>query len=364
MTQANNDSFVVRFVSAERGVKSEARVQGRIAFSSNRGPQPQAGEFWRVTIQGENPKKTVFFLTCVEKVDQPADYKSPKVENKPDQSNQRGARNGKHQGGKRNDQKRNGDRNKGDRPNRDRKDRSANSNEAPRVWSFGPSTDAPPAQPVAEKIFAPGADAYEQANAWLTPVVTINLANLKFAHAQKLAAGDELARAHASAMRFCLGLVDDARGTGASLKEALKGLSQNDRDIALECVNSERRLSAANQAKQKLQLDTLSFGRLKQSYKKQGKCDDAEANAHLAAVKDELDRRRLTVNAEFEAAKNLHSDSEMARHFAYSVEEVDRGRALIVDITAAENILPMHMGELKAAVKRYEDRIDEMRKAA
>lgn len=359
MTQANNDSFVVRFVSADRGVKSEARLQGRIAFPSNRGPQPKAGEFWRVTIQGENPKKTVFFLTCVEKVDQPADYQSPKVENKPERSNQRGARNGKDQSGKRN-----GDRSKGDRPNRDRKDRSASSNEAPRIWSFGQSTDAPPAAPVADYIFAPGTDAYEQANAWLTPVATINLANLKFAHAQKIAAGDELARAHASAMRFCLGLVDDARGTGASLKEALKGLSQNDRDIALECVTAERRLEAASQAKQKLQLDTLSFGRLKQSYKKQGKSDDAEANAHLAAVKDELDQRRVTVNAEFEAAKNAHSDSQMARHFAYSVEEVDRGRALIADITTAENTLPMHMGELKAAVKRYEDRIEELRKAA
>ncbi|MCC7529328.1 MAG: hypothetical protein IT342_12465, partial [Candidatus Melainabacteria bacterium] len=97
---------------------------------------------------------------------------------------------------------------------------------------------------------------------------------------------------------------------------------------------------------------------------KQGKSDDAEANAHLAAVKDELDQRRVTVNAEFEAAKNAHSDSQMARHFAYSVEEVDRGRALIADITTAENTLPMHMGELKAAVKRYEDRIEELRKAA
>ncbi len=83
MTQDSNSSFIVRFVAADRGVKSEARVQGRIAFPSNRGSQPKAGEFWRVTIQGENPKKTVFFLTCIEQVEQPADYQSPKVENKP-----------------------------------------------------------------------------------------------------------------------------------------------------------------------------------------------------------------------------------------------------------------------------------------
>jgi hypothetical protein len=66
----SNLPFTVRFVSAERGVKAEAPVKGRIAFPSNRGPQPKAGECWRVKIAGENPRKTVFFLSCIERIEE------------------------------------------------------------------------------------------------------------------------------------------------------------------------------------------------------------------------------------------------------------------------------------------------------
>lgn len=61
--------FVVRFVAGRRGVRSALRVQGRIALPRKRGPQPRAGEIWRVKVAGENPGKTVFFLTCIERVE-------------------------------------------------------------------------------------------------------------------------------------------------------------------------------------------------------------------------------------------------------------------------------------------------------
>lgn len=361
MTQDSNSSFIVRFVAADRGVKSEARVQGRIAFPSNRGPQPKAGEFWRVTIQGENPKKTVFFLTCVEQVEQPADYQSPQPASKPTNA---GAR--KDQNGKGNGQKRKGDRRDGDRSKRDNRPQ----NEGPRVWSFGAPSETPPADPVADKmfvpdyIFAPGGDALEQANAWLAPVTSINLANLKFAHAQKAGAADEDARGIAASMRLNVDLIGNTRSDIATLAAELKGMSQNTRDAATETVTAKKRFDAATEVKRQLQLDTLSYGRLKQSYKKGGKAEDAEANAHLAVIKDDLDQRRTTVNAEFEAAKNASSDAEMARHFAYSPEEVDRAMEVMSGIERSESELALHMTDLKATVKRYEDRIDAVRKAA
>lgn len=360
MAQDTNGSFVVRFVATDRGVKAETRVNGKIAFPSNRGKQPQAGETWRVSIAGTNPKETVYFLKCIETVADSfapvpdadvATVASPKsVNNQP-----RGDRKG-------NRQKRKGDCKGGERRDGDRKDsRDRSTNDAPRVWSFGPSSET---APVGDYIFVPGGDAYEQAKAWLTPVTAINLANLKFATAQRAAGVDSDAVAIACKMRAVIVAVDETREHAAALAAELKGMSQNTRDVAGESVAAKKRFEAATAAKQQLQLDTLSYGRLKQSYTKQGKAEDAEANAHLAVVKDDLDVRRAAVNAECEAAKNAASDAEMGRHFAHSPEEVDRAIAMMSDLERFEAAQTAHMAELKTTVKSYEDRIDAIRKSA
>lgn len=366
MTQPNN-SFVVRFVAADRGVKSEARVQGRIAFPDKRSSQPNAGEFWRVFIRGENPTKTVFFLTCIEKVEQPADYQSPVAAGKPNTSQDRKDQHGKGNNGKR----KGNDRNKGDRRNGDRSKRDDSSrNEAPRVWSFGPSTETPPVDTVAGKVFeqdylfAPGGDAYEQATAWLTPVVKIDMSNLRFAHAQKASLLDPNAVALAYEMRAVIVAIDGLKASNDKLAADLKGVSERDREAAVEFVAAKKRFDAATAAKQQLQLDTLSYGRLKQRYAKDGKAEDAEATSHLAVIKDDLDTRRTAVNAEFEAAKNAKSDAEMARHFAYSVEEVDRAVAIMGELEANELSQANFANDLKEKVRVYEDRIHQIRKAA
>lgn len=366
MTQPNN-SFVVRFVAADRGVKSEARVQGRIAFPDKRSSQPNAGEFWRVFIRGENPTKTVFFLTCIEKVEQPADYQSPVAASKPNTSQDRKDQHGKGNNGKR----KGNDRNKGDRRNGDRSKRDDRShNEAPRVWSFGPSTETPPADPVAEKmfeqgyIFAPGGDAYEQATAWLTPIAKVDFGNVQFAFAQRAGLADSNAVALAYQMRAVIVAIDGFKESNNKLAADLKGVSERDREAAVEFVAAKKRFDAATAAKQQLQLDTLSYGRLKQRYAKDGKAEDAEANSHLAVIKDDLDTRRTAVNAEFEAAKNAKSDAEMARHFAYSVEEVDRAVAIMGELETNELALAAQAADLKEKVRAYEDLIHRLRKAA
>lgn len=63
-----NRVLFVRFTTGPGDV-TVARVRGRIAFPSKRGPQPKAGEIWRCKVEGENPERTVFFLTCIERVD-------------------------------------------------------------------------------------------------------------------------------------------------------------------------------------------------------------------------------------------------------------------------------------------------------
>lgn len=357
MTQQNN-SFVVRFVAADRGVKSEARVQGRIAFPDKRSPQPNAGEFWRVFIRGENPTKTVFFLTCIEKVDQPADYQPPKVENKSKQPH--GDR--KFQRG-------------GERltiSGEPGKGRSSMLKAMQGLWSFGGpskepvsvSVSGPDGMIIEDYLFAPGGDALEQAKSWLSPVKSIDLGNLKFAHAQKAGAADDEARGIAASMQLYVDQIGNVQSDIATSAAELKGMSQNTRDAATETATAKKRFDSATAAKQQLQLDTLSYGRLKQSYKKAGKENDAEANAHLAVIKGDLDTRRTAVNAEFEAAKNASSDAEMARQFAYSPEDVDRALEIMSSIETAEAVLAQHMVDLKATVKSYEDRIDAVRKAA
>ncbi len=69
------------------------------------------------------------------------------------------------------------------------------------------------------------------------------------------------------------------------------------------------------------------------------------------------------MNAEFEAAKNAKSDAEMARHFAYSVEEVDRAVAIMGELESNKLALAAHNADLKEKVRAYEDRIDAIRKA-
>ncbi len=357
MTQDSNPSFIVRFVAADRGVKSEARVQGRIAFPSNRGPQPKAGEFWRVTIQGENPKKTVFFLTCVEQVEQPADYQSPKVENKPKPTGNR-------------DNKRGG--NRLTISGEAGKGRSSMGKAMAGMWSFGApskeivavSVSGPDGMIIEDYLFAPGGNAYEQANSWLTPVAKVDMTNLKFATAQRVGSTDSNAVELASNMRAVIVAIDGLEQNNSKLAADLKGINERDREAATEFVTAKKRFDAATEAKRQLQLDTLSYGRLKQSYAKDGKAEDAEANAHLAVIKGDLDQRRTTVNAEFEAAKNAKSDAEMGRHFAYSVEEVDRAVAIMGERESNEQALAAHNADLKVKVRAYEDRIDAIRKAA
>ena len=62
---SKDEEFEARFVAAERGVKTDLRVNGKIAFPESRGLQPKPGEDWVVKIAGQNPAGSVYFLKCM-----------------------------------------------------------------------------------------------------------------------------------------------------------------------------------------------------------------------------------------------------------------------------------------------------------
>ncbi len=364
MTQTqSNPVFAMRFVATEKGVKAEQRVKGRIAFPSNRGPQPAAGETWKVKIAGENPKKTVYFLTCIEKVEQPQqkieNVDAPSLNSPAGQKFRSDVQ--KSVGRFKDERKGKG----GDKRRRNDDGKSNEQNQAPRVWSFGSTSEAAPRGDqmfVEGYLFAPGTDAYEQAKAWLTPVTQIDLSNLKLAHAQKAAAADNEACAQALEMATLIGLIDEGRGQVEALTAQLKGYGKTIIEPAQECIAAKKRLVAATAARSQLQLDTLSYGRLKQSYVRQGKADDAEANAHLAVIKGDLDVRRTAVNDEFTAAKNAASDAEMSKLFSCDSDIVDQAIAMINDREMCQTAIAANMAELKTKVCSYEDRVHQLRK--
>jgi len=326
MTQENNPVFAMRFVATDRGVKAEDRVKGRIAFPSSRDTQPKPGETWRVQIAGENPRKTVYFLTLVERVE--AKVKQPAAVASGD--NVRVARPAK---------------------------------------PLAPVAPAAAAAVigakifVADYIFAPGGDTIAQAKAWLNPVTKIDLTNLKFAHAQKLGAADAEACEIAAHMSAAIAYLGDTDSNSDALRAKLKNAGR-DGEAASELFAARKRSAAAVEAKRVLQLDTLSYGRLKQSYSKAGKADDAEANSHLAVVKGDLDLRRVAVNEEVEAAKDALSSAETGRYFAYSEAEVDACVAILEQLDAAEASRAQTVESIKTNLRFYEDRIDALRKSA
>lgn len=347
MTQdKSNPVFSMRFVSTERGIKAEQRVKGRIAFPSNRGTQPADGETWRVQIAGENPKKTVFFLTLLEKVE--AKETKPALQGLLDGPGRLII---------------SGEPGKG---------RSSILKVMGEMWKHGAPLEqpasVPPASPadvmfVPDYIFAPGGDAVAQAKAWLTPVTKIDLTNLKFAHAQKLGAADEEASEIAGHLRAAIAFLDEAGTSGDALCAKLKAAGR-DGEAASELFAARKRSAAAAEAKRVLQVDTLSYGRLKQSYTKKSEADTPETNPHLKSVKDDLDARRTVVNAEVEAAKEALSSAETGRIFAYSADEVDALVVVLEQLDAVEASKAQTLVSIKTNLRFYEDRIDALRKSA
>ncbi|MBK7840022.1 MAG: hypothetical protein IPJ49_20555 [Candidatus Obscuribacter sp.] len=73
----SEETFVTTFVAAKKGMQTGIRIGGRRAFPSRGRPFPKLGETWLVSIAGENPAKSVYFVNCIELV--AAAVKEPKA---------------------------------------------------------------------------------------------------------------------------------------------------------------------------------------------------------------------------------------------------------------------------------------------
>jgi hypothetical protein len=56
------DRLQVVFVPAQRGVQTQAPINGRRAFATDSGPAPLAFDCWEVMVVGMNPARTYYFV--------------------------------------------------------------------------------------------------------------------------------------------------------------------------------------------------------------------------------------------------------------------------------------------------------------
>lgn len=323
----SKDKFSARFVAArdDSAVKTEFRVSGRIAFPDRRGPQPKAGETWIVSIAAENPKKTVFFLTCHEL--------APAVEFTPTAPSSKNVA----------------------PPTSRSKPQSPVQNVSP-----APAVETSTLF-VPDYLFAPGSDAYEQAKSWTTRVTKTDLTNLRFAHAQLLASSNPEALALLAGLTTLLGVVDASRDKLNDLKAQTKRLYSKDLEAARELYAAKVEMSEVASEKSMLSVDTLSYARLVKRIKVEGDSASSTLVAEAESFKTALDARRAAHSSRRAAAKQQFDDADLGRLFSMNSEDVEAGVALLEEIAKAEIAVQETMSALAAGVKHYEDHVHSLR---
>lgn len=329
----SKDKFSARFVAArdDSAVKTELRVSGRIAFPDRRGPQPKAGETWIVSIAAENPKKTVFFLTCHEL--------APAVDTTPTSSTNPSSTNAA--------------------------PKTSQSKPPAPVKTVSPAPSTPAVETstlfVPDYLFAPGGDAYEQAKSWMTRVTKTDLTNLRFAHAQLLASSNPVALALLADLGSVVSAVDVAREQVNSLKAQTKRMYSKDLDAARELYAAKVEMSEVAREKGTLAVDTLSYARMVKRIKVEGDSASSTLVADAESFKTELDARRAAHSTRRAAAKQQFDDADLGRLFSSNSEDVEAGVVLLEDIAKAEVALQDTMSALATMVSRYEDHVHSLR---
>lgn len=275
--KANNtavaETFHATFVPADKGLQTEERVNGRRAFPARRGARPKLGETWLVTIDGENPNKTVHFVRCIElicgadAIAQEAPVNTPAITG------------------------------------------------SPVVASVG-KKKAIAIDPVAELITL--------VNLWLFEPATTDLQNLRLVFAHKCLKRDSYAVTLRDHLQTCKDEVTSLAAQINALVESVRSKNYwEDRTLAerLHLARSEMaRLKA--EAKQ-LQSDTLAYGRMVQLQKAVKRLEDdtkdyanlmqklgvpvetsvAELEALVTSTKEALDQRRAAHKEAMAACK-------------------------------------------------------------
>ncbi|MBC7997513.1 MAG: hypothetical protein IAF58_06205 [Leptolyngbya sp.] len=329
----SKDKFSARFVAArdDSAVKTEFRVSGRIAFPDRRGLQPKAGETWIVSIAAENPKKTVFFLTCHEL--------APAVDTTSTPST--------------------------NPPSTNAAPKTSQSKPPAPVKTVSPAPSTPAVETatlfVPDYLFAPGGDAYEQAKSWTTRVTKTDLTNLRFAHAQLLASSDSVALALQVELTTLVGAVDASQDKLNDLTAQTKRLYSKDLEAARALYAAKVEMSEVAREKGTLAVDTLSYARLVKRIKVEGDSASSTLVAEAESFKTGLDARRAAHSTRRAAAKQQFDDADLGRLFASNSEDVEAGVVLLEELAKAEVAVQDAMSALATGVKRYEDHVHSLR---
>lgn len=242
---AQGATFNVFFVQGRNGLITRDRVLKRVAFPDRKNPvQPQVGEAWRVSIAGENPSKTVYFLTCLERLEEAA----PKalVEPKP--------------------------------------------------------VVKPVAKPTARpetKLRSPGIFPLERARAWLTPAKA-DLTNLAFCLAQRRIAGDDLASHHQRRLEAGVSTLESIAAALNRVDDDLRRQCDDVAQLGQRLFTNQRELARLEQEKAELSRRTLEYARLCKRVKAEP--DNDVLKVEVDNYKAELDSRRALFNSQRLAA--------------------------------------------------------------
>jgi hypothetical protein len=295
-------AFKATFIAATNGLQTEQRVHGRRAFPSRNGQQPQLGETWMVEVAGENPKRTVHFVKCLELVSAAKPVAEPKKE----------------------------------------------------------AVVAPKSEPVKPAIQvkivrAPGNDVCARVTAWATPAKTVGLSDLKFAFAQKRIESDETARAMFTQLGSTMATVKALQEIADHAAGCLKQVNENDYGIGLELFNARKVMVQMNVAKADLNKETLAYGRLVQKLNATPAGEEHDKLAlSNAATKEALDSKRAAHNAAMATAKETLSSAETGFHFCYHEDTVKAVLELLENKVNYSEQAASNRNQLEADLNAFE----------
>ncbi len=319
-------SFRATFIAANNGLQTEQRVHGRRGFPDRTGHQPQLGETWMVTVSGENPKRTVHFVKCLELV----------AKAKPVTTS-------------------------GAAPASD-KSATASVSDKPATASVIVKTAPKVVRP---QFMAGQLDVVQRVRAWLAPApTTADLSNLRFAVAHKRSSENAEGISMRWELAAALALIDavDEQVAAISLElDRAKKFGGNLHGVSFDLFEARRDMARLVDDKAALNRQTLDYARLVKRVNALN--PDAEIEnltAQKDAAKEALDTKRAAHKSEMEAGKSKLSDAELAQLFSSDSELVDTLSARFAEKEKLDATRSTHVASLSNLLTSFENYVSSM----
>lgn len=321
--KSDGPTFRATFVEANNGLQTEKRVHGRRGFPARTGHQPNLGETWLVSVSGENHKRTVHFVKCLELISKGVG----------DKHGVKG-------------------------------DIKANTTSGA-ATSVKAAPVTPPVKPRPQ--FLPGQlDVVQRVRAWLAPApTTADLSNLRFAVAHKRSSESAEGKALRSELATAIARLDTVDEQVAAISLELdrgKKLGGNLHGVSFELFESRREMARLVDEKTALTRETLDYARLvKRTNALSPTCAEYEGLcAQKAAVKEALDTKRAGHNTAMAAGKNRLSDAELGKVFSYDDELVETLASKFAEKEMINAVRAALVTDLAGALSRFENYVSSV----